>query len=117
MSNSVGTEKLLPLCSASEAKDFGALRIVVEGLPPLAVFHADGKFYVVDDTCTHGQASLSEGMVADGCVECPWHGGTFCLSTGAAETFPAVDPIRAYAVVLRDGQICIDAVDAGRISQ
>jgi nitrite reductase/ring-hydroxylating ferredoxin subunit len=103
---------LRPLCAAQEVEDFGALRIVVEGLPPLAVFHAAGKFFVVDDTCSHGEASLSEGTVIGESIECPWHAGRFCLRTGAAETFPAVIPIRAYPVVLREGQVCIDSRSA-----
>jgi nitrite reductase/ring-hydroxylating ferredoxin subunit len=96
-----------------DVEDFGALRVVVEGMPPLAVFHAEGRFFVVDDTCSHGEASLSEGTVIGESIECPWHSGRFCLRTGAAETFPAVVPIRAYAVVVREGQVCIPGVAAG----
>ena len=98
---------LIPLCSASDAADFGALRVEPAGLPPLAVFCVDGEYFVTDDTCTHGEASLSEGTVEDGKVECPWHSGKFCLKTGAAECFPAVEPIKVYPAVQRDGQIFI----------
>jgi nitrite reductase/ring-hydroxylating ferredoxin subunit len=101
-------QRLLPICAASEAEDFGALRVVVDGLPPLAVFHREGEFFVVADTCSHGEASLSEGTIVGESIECPWHAGRFCLRTGAAETFPAVIPIRAYRVSVRDGQVCID---------
>ncbi|TPG22165.1 non-heme iron oxygenase ferredoxin subunit [Variovorax guangxiensis] len=99
--------ELLTLCSAAEAADFGALRVEPEGLPPLAVFFDDGEYFVTDDTCSHGEASLSEGMVEGGKVECPWHSGKFCLRTGAAESFPAETPVRVYPAILRDGHVCI----------
>lgn len=101
--------ELIPLCSAQDATDFGALRVEVAGFEPLAIFHADGEFYVTDDTCTHGAASLSEGMVEEGRVGCPWHSGSFCLKTGAALSFPATTPIRTYPVILDGGQVCIRA--------
>ena len=99
--------ELIALCSATDAADFGALRVEPEGLPPLAVFFDDGDYFVTDDTCSHGEASLSEGTVEGGKVECPWHYGKFCLRTGAAECFPAEAPIRVYPAILRHGHVCI----------
>ena len=32
---------------------------------PLAVFNVDGELYTIDDTCTHQDASLSEGWLED----------------------------------------------------
>lgn len=59
------------------------------GSVPISVFHAeDGGFYALDDTCTHGQASLAEGFVEDDVIECPLHSGQFCLRTGKALTMP-----------------------------
>ena len=99
--------ELIALCSTADAADFGALRVEPEGMPPLAVFFTEGEYFVTDDTCSHGAASLSEGAVEAGQVECPWHSGKFCLRTGAAECFPAVEPIRVYPAILREGNIFI----------
>ena len=53
----------------------------VEGDPAIAVFNADGEFYAIDDTCTHQDASLSEGWL-EGCfVECPLHAAGRCAPT------------------------------------
>jgi nitrite reductase/ring-hydroxylating ferredoxin subunit len=101
--------ELIAICSVDDAVDFGALRVEPPGLPPLAVFHADGAFFVTDDTCSHGAASLSEGAVENGMVECPWHSGKFCLKTGKPECFPATEPIRVYTAIERGGQIWIQA--------
>jgi nitrite reductase/ring-hydroxylating ferredoxin subunit len=102
------TTTVLRLCSANVIEDGEALRVEVEGRPPLAVFHVDGQFYVTDDTCSHGDASLAEGYAEGGQVECPWHSGRFCLKTGAALTFPAVEPIRVYKTIVRDGEVFIE---------
>ena len=97
----------LRLCRIDEVEVDEGLRVEVDGHAPFAVFHADGQYFVIDDTCSHADASLSEGTVEDGHVECPWHSGTFCLKTGAALTFPAVTPIRVYPALVRGGEIFI----------
>ena len=85
------------------------LRVDVDGFPPLAVFNLDGEYFVCDDTCTHGQASLSDGTIEGDRIECPWHNGQFCIRTGAALTAPAVTSITVYPVTLTDGMVCIPA--------
>lgn len=69
-------------------------------------------FHAVADTCSHAQASLSEGEVyADECqIECPLHGALFDLRTGAALTLPAVTPVRTYPVRIVDGEIQVGGV-------
>lgn len=87
-------------------------RVVVEGLPALAVFRLDDGCFVTDDTCTHGQASLSEGFVEGDEIECPWHSGRFCVRDGRAMAPPAADAIRVYRSRIIDGQVCIEVAAA-----
>lgn len=98
----------LRLCRVDAVEDGEGLKVDIEGRAPLAVFLLDGEFFVTDDTCSHGEASLSEGTVENGYVECPWHTGRFCLKTGNALTFPAVTPVRVYKTLVRDGEVFID---------
>lgn len=98
----------LRLCSVTEVEPDEGLRVEVSGHAPFAVFMSDGEYFVIDDTCSHGDASLAEGTVEDGQVECPWHSGKFCLKTGEALNFPAVTPIRVYPALVRDGAIFIE---------
>lgn len=42
----------------------------------------DGVPYAVDDACLHNGASLSAGVIKDGCVTCPWHWWRFDLTNG-----------------------------------
>ena len=52
----------------------------------IALVRIGDAFFAVDDECSHEDFSLSEGEVwADECeIECPRHGSTFDLVTGAA---------------------------------
>jgi nitrite reductase/ring-hydroxylating ferredoxin subunit len=97
-----------PLCIAADLEIGTPLRVVVDGLPPLAVFRLEDGYFVTDDTCTHGQASLSDGFVEGDEIECPWHSGKFCVKDGKATAFPAIEPIRVYRTSVVDGQVCID---------
>lgn len=63
----------------------------------------DGQFYALNDTCTHEDASLADGWISDGEVECPLHAGKFCLKTGAVLSMPATRDAVAHKVEVRDG--------------
>lgn len=71
----------------------------------IAVFHDDGDYYALDDTCSHGQASLSEGWIEDGEVECPLHSARFCLKSGEPQCMPATLAVRTHRVEVRDGEV------------
>ncbi|WP_300679691.1 non-heme iron oxygenase ferredoxin subunit [Nocardioides sp.] len=65
----------------------------------------DGEVFALNDTCTHEIASLAEGWVEDGHVECPLHSSRFCLKTGAVEGLPATKDTVAHRVEVRDGEV------------
>lgn len=48
----------------------------------IAVFHASGHYYAIDDACPHQGAPLSDGIVFDKTVTCTWHGWRFSLESG-----------------------------------
>jgi nitrite reductase/ring-hydroxylating ferredoxin subunit len=87
---------LVRVCSRSEIQPGAARRVKLDGMAPLAVFLADDEIFVIDDTCTHGLASLADGWIDGDVVECPLHGGCFSIRTGEALSFPAVQPVRSY---------------------
>jgi 3-phenylpropionate/trans-cinnamate dioxygenase ferredoxin component len=73
----------------------------------VAVFHAEGEFFAVDDRCTHQEAYLSDGFV-EGCwIECPLHASQFDLRTGRPSAPPATVPVRTHRVVVRQGEVFI----------
>ena len=65
----------------------------------------DGSVWALDDTCTHADASLAQGWVEDGQVECPLHASKFCLKTGVVDGLPATRNTCPHRVEIRDGDI------------
>jgi nitrite reductase/ring-hydroxylating ferredoxin subunit len=56
------------------------------------------------DRCTHKGGPLSDGTLACGIVQCPWHGSQFNVNSGAVEQGPAEQPIETYDVDSNDGR-------------
>ncbi|WP_232542112.1 non-heme iron oxygenase ferredoxin subunit [Nocardia bovistercoris] len=65
----------------------------------------DGAVYALDDTCPHEVASLAEGWVEDGYVECPLHSSKFCLKSGAVQCLPATENTRPHRVEVREDEV------------
>ncbi|MER5357577.1 bifunctional 3-phenylpropionate/cinnamic acid dioxygenase ferredoxin subunit [Streptomyces sp. NPDC002785] len=85
-----------------------ALRVPVEQTghhDAISVFHDSGKYYALDDTCSHGQASLADGWIEGGEVECPLHSARFCLRSGEPQCMPATLAARTHRVEVVDGEI------------
>lgn len=82
---------------------------------PIAVFNVGGRFYAIEDRCSHEDESLSWGMVEGEQVICPRHGARFSLATGAALTPPAYEPVATFPVRTVDGMVQVDA-EPGSIS-
>jgi nitrite reductase/ring-hydroxylating ferredoxin subunit len=99
---------VIELCAVADLPEDEGLQVAVEGRPPVAVFLLeDGEIAVIDDTCTHQDASLAQGWL-EGCeVECPLHAAAFNLRTGVP-TLPATVPVRVYAAEVRDGRVWAD---------
>jgi nitrite reductase/ring-hydroxylating ferredoxin subunit len=78
------------------------------GEKTLAVFNIEGRFYAIDDTCTHAGASLAEGPVAGTVVTCPWHGATFDIATGAVLSDPAYEGVKTYNVKVQGDMLFVE---------
>ena len=98
------------VCSTDELKPEQSTRIDVDGTP-VAVFNIAGNFYAIEDTCTHEEASLSEGFVEDDEVECPKHGAVFHVPTGEVKALPATKPVATFATVIEGDDLFVEATD------
>jgi 3-phenylpropionate/trans-cinnamate dioxygenase ferredoxin component len=97
------------VASFSSLAPSSATKVVIEG-HPLAVVRIEDDVYVIDDTCTHAEVSLSEGTVWDDeCeIECWKHGTTFSLRTGEPQSLPATQPVRVYTVTRQGDDVMIE---------
>ncbi|MEM7570895.1 MAG: non-heme iron oxygenase ferredoxin subunit [Pseudomonadota bacterium] len=100
--------KTLDLCALSDIPEDEPLQVFPEGMDPLAVCQVGETVYVVDDMCTHGMASLSEGWVEDGLLYCPFHSGAFDPATGKAAVAPCTIDIRTYPVTVENDRVLIE---------
>ena len=82
------------------------IAIEVDGIPVCVVKVAD-EVFAVADTCTHSEASLSEGEVTGGKIECWLHGAEFDLKTGEALTPPATQVLKTFNVKRNGNQLTI----------
>ena len=112
---SVDAQKLTRLCCVDDLEENEVLQVELEGIAPLAVYRLSDGYFVTDDTCTHGAASLSDGEIEDGEIECPFHSGCFDIRTGRATEHPCTIPIKVYSVSLSDGGVFVD-LSAGHLA-
>jgi nitrite reductase/ring-hydroxylating ferredoxin subunit len=97
------------LCTLDELTEGRAKGVSIDGYT-LAVYLDNGQPSVIDDTCPHAGASLSNGFVDDGCAVCPYHYWAFSLATGELRDTPGVKVSR-YPVRLHphDGKQFVQA--------
>jgi nitrite reductase/ring-hydroxylating ferredoxin subunit/uncharacterized membrane protein len=76
---------------------------------------ADDAVHVLENRCTHRGGPLAEGTVADGCIECPWHGSRFALDDGRVVAGPASVQQPAYETRVVDGRVEIRRSELGSL--
>jgi len=91
-------------CAESDLRD-GVLHAVTVLDTPVLIVRDGGALRAVGDRCTHRGAPLHEGTLADGCVECPWHGSIFDLADGSVRRGPATRPAAVFEARAVDGRV------------
>ena len=54
----------------------------------IMIVNLDGKFYALNDRCSHTNAPLSMGHIQDSILTCPMHGARFDIATGKKVSDP-----------------------------
>lgn len=68
----------------------------------------DGVLHAINDICTHGAVSLSEGEVEGCLIECWLHGSQFDLRTGQPTSPPAMRPVAVYPLTVEGEHVLVD---------
>lgn len=92
----------------------GGRKIVEIAGRSIGVFHLDGGYYAIRNTCPHQGAPLCEGLLTGfldanvpgeyrytrrgEILRCPWHGWEFDVKTGQSWWDPARTRVRSYEV-------------------
>ena len=74
----------------------------------ICVTRIGDQVFAVADTCTHSEASLSEGDVLDFKIECWLHGAEFDLRTGEVVTLPATQNLEVYKVAIDGDSVTVE---------
>ncbi len=89
--------------------------VLVEGKPvaidvdgvAVCVARVGDEVFAVADTCSHSEASLSEGEITGTKIECWLHGAEFDLRTGQVLTPPATESLKSFKVNRNGNQLTI----------
>ena len=69
----------------------------------IVVFNVDGRYYALEDVCTHDGGILSGGTLDGAEVTCPRHGARFSVVTGEALSPPDYEPVATFQVRVEQG--------------
>jgi 3-phenylpropionate/trans-cinnamate dioxygenase ferredoxin subunit len=102
------TPRSEPFAKTSDIKP-GELALFRVAGRRIAVANAGGRFFAIDDTCTHEQCSLAgEGMLEGTVVTCMCHGAQFDVTTGAVLAPPAPEPVKTYRLRVDNDDLILE---------
>jgi len=100
------TSQFVRVCKATDIPDPGKQTFEVEE-QFIVLFHKDGRFYALDDRCTHDGGPLGEGRLDGFVIACPRHGAKFDIRDGRVLTMPAVSNTPSYEVKVEQGDVFV----------
>jgi len=108
----------MPWTYAAPRSALGARNVIaVEvGGQRLALYRLGDAIHATADACPHLGASLSQGCVVEGFVECPLHFALFDIRTGAAGGGPTTRSVRTYPTKVEQDGIYVDIPAAEEIA-
>jgi len=91
---------------AADFEDCQSTSVAV-GRTMVAIARTGGRYFAIEDVCTHDGAELAGGAIEGTEIICPRHGARFCLRTGAALSPPAYEPVRVFATKIEAGRLWV----------
>jgi 3-phenylpropionate/trans-cinnamate dioxygenase ferredoxin component len=86
----------------------GRLRSASAGGVQVVLANVDGDIYALIDQCSHEEFPLSDGDLEGTDLVCMYHGARFDVCTGKNKALPAIRPVRAYPVDVREGEVYVE---------
>lgn len=99
--------EFIKVATTDEVESHSGKLVEVKG-KEIALFNVEGTYFALDNTCTHKGGPLSDGVVANDEVTCPWHGAKFKLTTGEVCNPPAATRVNAYKIRVDGSHIEIE---------
>jgi uncharacterized membrane protein/nitrite reductase/ring-hydroxylating ferredoxin subunit len=73
----------------------------------IVIGRTEDRFVAFEDHCSHRGASLADGVMICGTVQCPWHGSQFDCISGSVKSGPAKDAIATYPVHMEGDRVMV----------
>jgi nitrite reductase/ring-hydroxylating ferredoxin subunit len=101
--------------AAADLPEGEAVEVAIEG-DEVLLYRRGEELFAIGNRCTHQGAPLHKGPIKSFgslvAVICPAHGSMFSLNDGRVMRGPAMRPVTAYEVRIRDEQVEVRPVDA-----
>lgn len=97
-------QSAVPVATVDELQP-NQMKLVEVGGRRIVVGRTDDAWVAFDDRCPHRGASLADGALMRGAVQCPWHGSQFDVGTGKVREGPAEEGVETFGVVVEDGEV------------
>lgn len=101
------TKQFVTFCRADEIGpgerevfDLDALSIVI--------FNVDGRYYAVENQCSHQEVALEDGHLDGTVLQCTAHGAHFDLTNGEPLSAPAYTPVQIFPVRVENGELQVE---------
>ena len=75
----------------------------------ICLANIEGKYFAINNVCSHEGGPLADGRLEGYEVECPWHQSKFDMRTGQVKVPPAVEPQVTYQVKVEGEDVLINA--------
>lgn len=93
------------VCKTQDVPEGRGRTVDVKGTA-VALFHVNGGFYAISDTCLHRGGPLGEGELDGKTVVCPWHGWRYDVTSGVME-FNTDICVQKYSVKVEGDDILV----------
>ncbi len=98
--------KYIKAFNVEDVKEGEVKRVELNGAA-IAIINLDGEYHAISDTCSHEEASLSEGELDGNVITCPKHGSRFDVKTGSVLSLPAMFPVKVYEIKVEGTDIMV----------
>jgi 3-phenylpropionate/trans-cinnamate dioxygenase ferredoxin component len=106
LENSVHNYEFIEVASVDDLTNGQRLFLEIDDLS-IVLFNIAGKFFAIENICSHDDGPIGEGELIGHDIFCPRHGASFDVRNGKVLSLPAVIDIEAYPTRVVDGQIQI----------
>jgi 3-phenylpropionate/trans-cinnamate dioxygenase ferredoxin subunit len=97
-----------PVASLGELAEGTVLQRVRSTGEAICLVRHNSEISALSDICTHQHFSMSQGdLLADGTLQCAWHGARYNCRTGEVKQVPATSPLPVFQVRLEGDTILV----------